>query len=62
MWQGYINTLHKKQSWVIAEKITIVATLNEALSKYPNVEFFFEFQKKLEEVFGIGKRNKDDDE
>ncbi|KAI3665187.1 hypothetical protein L6452_43810 [Arctium lappa] len=59
--EGYINRLHEKLSWMIAEKITIEATLNEALSKFPDAEYFVEFKEKLEILFIVGKKNMDDE-
>ncbi|KAI3716304.1 hypothetical protein L6452_23542 [Arctium lappa] len=58
--EGYINRLHEKLSWMIAEKITIEATLNEALSKFPDAEYFVEFKEKLESLFMDGQKNMDD--
>ncbi|KAI3759723.1 hypothetical protein L6452_07745 [Arctium lappa] len=59
--EGYINRLHEKLSWMIAEKITIEATLNEALSKFPDAEYFVEFKEKLESLFMDGQKNMDDE-
>ncbi|KAI3664949.1 hypothetical protein L6452_43563 [Arctium lappa] len=59
--KGYINRLHEKLSWMIAEKITIEATLNEALSKFPDAEYFVEFKEKLESLFMVGQKNMDDE-
>ncbi|KAI3681643.1 hypothetical protein L6452_36445 [Arctium lappa] len=59
--EGYINRLHEKLSWMIAEKITIEATLNEALSKFPDAEYFVEFKEKLESLFMVGQKNMDDE-
>ncbi|KAI3771137.1 hypothetical protein L6452_02295 [Arctium lappa] len=59
--EGYINRLHEKLSWMIAEKITIEATLNEAFSKFPDAEYFVEFKEKLESLFMVGRKNMDDE-
>ncbi|KAI3669517.1 hypothetical protein L6452_40753 [Arctium lappa] len=59
--EGYINRLHEKVSWMIAEKITIEATLNEALSKFPDAEYFVEFKEKLESLFMDGQKSMDDE-
>ncbi|KAI3677878.1 hypothetical protein L6452_37150 [Arctium lappa] len=59
--EGYINRLHEKLSWMIAEKITIEATLNEALLKFPDAEYFVEFKEKLESLFMVGQKNMDDE-
>ncbi|KAI3681384.1 hypothetical protein L6452_36178 [Arctium lappa] len=59
--EGYINRLHEKLSWMIAEKITIEATLNEALLKFPCAEYFVEFKEKLESLFMVGRKNMDDE-
>ncbi|KAI3771528.1 hypothetical protein L6452_02693 [Arctium lappa] len=51
--EGYINRLHENLSWMITKKITIEATLNEALSKFLDAEYFVEFKEKLDSLFMV---------
>ncbi|KAI3746226.1 hypothetical protein L6452_08650 [Arctium lappa] len=51
----------EKQTEKDIMEITIEATLNEALSKFPDAEYFVEFKEKLESLFMVGQKNMDDE-